>query len=124
MSNFFDYFKEDIGQVFQAFVEVLSSIFNFLNYLFNFPMRMNIIKEHSEGFGTTDWIMLLIANVMIIAICCLIIYFVGKLIRSIFFGGISKKEYERMSAEVRTLQRDLLRSNYEKDKILAMKMGD
>ncbi|MBQ2998695.1 MAG: hypothetical protein IJD62_06795 [Oscillospiraceae bacterium] len=124
MSNFFDYFKEDIGQVFQSFVEVLSSIFNFLNYLFNFPMRMNIIKEHSEGFGTTDWIMLLIANVMIIAICCLIIYFVGKLIRSIFFGGISKKEYERMSAEVRTLQRDLLRSNYEKDKILAMKMGD
>ena len=40
MNNFFDYFKEDIGQVFQAFVEVLSAVFNFLNYLFNFLMRM------------------------------------------------------------------------------------
>ena len=29
-----------------------------------------------------------------------------------------------MAVQVRTLQRDLLRSNYEKDKILAMKMGD
>ena len=124
MNNFFNYFTEDIGQVFQAFVEVLSAIFNFLNYLFNFPMRMNIIKEHSESFSTTDWVMLLIANIMIIAICCLIIYFIGKLIRKIFFGGISKREYERMSAQVRTLQRDLLRSNYEKDKILAMTMGN
>ena len=124
MSNFFNYFTEDIGQVFQAFVDLLSALFNFLNYLFNFPMRMNIIKEHSAGFSTTDWIMLLIANVMIIAICCLIIYFVCKLIRNIFHGGISRKEYEKMSVQVRTLQRDLMRSNYEKDKILAMKMGE
>ncbi|MBQ6580174.1 MAG: hypothetical protein IIX33_05055, partial [Oscillospiraceae bacterium] len=124
MNNFFNYFKEDIGQVFDAFVEILSAIFNFINYLFNFPMRMNIIKEHSADFSTTDWVMLLIANIMIIALCCLIIYFIGKLIRNIFFGGISKKEYERMAGQVRTLQRDLMRSNYEKDKILAMTMGN
>ena len=124
MDNFFNYFTEDIGQVFKAFTEAVSAIFNLLNYLFNFPMRMNIIKSHSSTFSTTDWIMLLIANVMIISVCCLIIYFVGRLIRNIFFNGISRKEYERMATEVRSLQRDLLRSNYEKDKILAMKMGD
>ena len=124
MNNFFGYFTEDIGQVFQAFVEALGGIFNFLNYLFNFPMRMNIIKSHSNGFTTADWIMLLIVNVMLIALCCLIVYFVGKTIRNIFFGGVSKKEYERMSAEYRGLQRDLMRANFEKDKILAMKMGD
>ncbi|MBQ7873784.1 MAG: hypothetical protein IJ306_01285 [Oscillospiraceae bacterium] len=124
MNNFFNYFTEDIGQVFQAFVDVISAVFNFLNYLFNFPMRMNIIKSHSDSFSTTDWVMLLVANIMIVALCCLIIYFIGKLIRKIFFGGISRKEYEKMAAEVRTLRRDLLRSNYEKDKILAMKMGD
>jgi len=124
MSNFFDYFTEDIGQVFQAFFGAISAIFNFLNYLFNFPMRMEIIKNHSPGFSTSDWIMVLIANVMLISVCCLIVYFVGKLIRKVFFGGISRKEYERMAAEYRGLQRDLLRANYEKDKILAMKMGD
>ena len=124
MNNFFEYFKEDIGQIFNAFVEVLSSLFNLLNYLFNFPMRMNIIKEHSTDFSTTDWIMLLIANIMIIALCCLVVYFIIKLIRNVFQGGISRKKYDEMSAQVRTLQRDLLRSNYEKDKILAMKMGD
>lgn len=124
MNNFFGYFTEDIGQVFQALVEAVGSIFNFLNYLFNFPMRMEIIKSHSAGFSTADWVMLLIANIMLISLCCLIIYFVGKMIRNIFFNGISRKEYERMAVEVRSLQRDLLRANFEKDKILAMKMGD
>jgi len=124
MNNFFNYFTEDIGQVFQAFIEAIGACFNFLNYLFNFPMRMEIIKSHSAAFSTTDWVMLLIANIMLISLCCLIVYFVGKMIRKIFFGGISKKEYEKMAVQVRTLQRDLLRSNYEKDKILAMKMGE
>ena len=124
MSNFYSYFTEDIGQVFQALWGAIGAIFNFLNYLFNFPMRMNIIKSHSSSFDTYDWIMLLIANIMLVCLCCLIIWFVGKLIRKIFFGGVSRKEYERMSKEYRSLQRDLLRANYEKDKILAMKMGD
>lgn len=124
MSNFFNYFTEDIGQVFQAFVGAISAFFNFLNYLFNFPMRMDIIKSHSGGFNTTDWVMLLIANVMLVSLCCLIVYLVGKLIRNLFHGGISRQEYEKMAVQVRTLQRDLLRANYEKDKILAMKMGE
>ena len=124
MSNFYSYFTEDIGQVFGALWGAISAIFNFLNYLFNFPMRMNIIKSHSSSFDTYDWIMLLIANIMLVCLCCLIVYLISKLVRKIFFGGVSRKEYERMSHEYRSLQRDLLRANYEKDKILAMKMGD
>ena len=124
MNRFFDYFKEDIGQVFQAFTDAIGAAFNFLNYLFNFPMRMEIIKSHSAGFSTSDWIMLLIVNIMLVALCCMIVYVVGKTIRNIFFNGISRKEYERMATEYRSLQRDLLRANFEKDKILAMKMGD
>jgi len=123
MNNFFDYFNEDIGQVFQALVEAIGACFNFLNYMFNFPMRMEIIKEHTPGFTTGDWVMLLIVNVALIAACCALVYLVVKGIRKIFFGGISKKEYERMATEVLSLQKDLIRSNYEKDKILAMKMG-
>lgn len=124
MNNFVNYFYEDIGRVFQAFVDVLSAFFNFLNYLFNFPMRMDIIKSYSNDFSKSDWIMIFIANVMLVCVCGLIVYFVGKLFRAIFRGGISKKEYDKMAVQVRSLQRDLMRANYEKDKILAMKMGD
>ena len=124
MNKFFDYFNEDIGQVFQALMEAVSACFNFLNYLFNFPMRMDKIKEHAPSFSTGDWVMLLIINIAVIAACCAIVYLVVKMIRKVFFGGVSKKEYERMSAEYLSLQKDLIRSNYEKDKILAMVSGN
>lgn len=124
MDNFVSYFKEDIGQVFQAFIEAVGGCFNFLNYLFNFPMRMQIIKEHSGSFETKDWVLLLVANLLLVALCVVIVIFVGKAVTKIFRGGISVKEYDKMALQVRNLQRDLLRANYEKDKILAMKMGD
>lgn len=124
MNNFFDYFNEDIGQVFQALWEAVVAFFNFLNYLFNFPMRMDKIKAHSPSFSTADWVMLLVVNIALVAACCALVYMGYKLIRKIFFGGISRKEYEKMAAQVNSLQKDLIRSNYEKDKILAMKMGD
>ena len=123
-SSFMTYFYEDIGRVFQAFVEVLSAFFNFLNYLFNFPMRMDIIKTYKSDFSTKDWVLLLVANIMLVCLCCLIIFLAVKLFRKIFRRGVSMQEYDNLTKQVRSLQRDLMRSNYEKDKILAMKMGD
>ena len=57
MDNFLRYFYQDIGRVFRAFFEIIGSFFNFLNYLLNFPMRMEIIKAYESEFGTMDWIM-------------------------------------------------------------------
>lgn len=125
MNNFFAYFNEDIGLVFKAFMEAIGACFNFFNYLFNFPMRMGIIKEHVPGFTTGDWVMLLVVNIALVAACVSIIILVVKFFRKIIFSftGVSKKEYDRMATEVRSLHMDLLRSNYEKDKILAMHVG-
>ena len=58
MDNFLKYFFEDFGRVFRAFVEIFSALFNFLNYLLNFPMRMKIIDSYAEDFAAhlTRWI--------------------------------------------------------------------
>ena len=50
MDNFLRYFYADIGQVFQAFVDLIAAIGNFLNYLLNFPMRMDNIKKYYQEF--------------------------------------------------------------------------
>ena len=124
MDNFLRYFYQDIGQVFQAFVDAISAFFNFLNYLLNFPMRVEIIKSYSEEFGTGDWILLLIANLALIAVAVLLIFGIAKLVRKVFRFGISPKKYDALAKQVRDLQRDLLRANYEKDKLLAMKVAE
>ena len=124
MNGFMSYFTEDVGQVLEAFMGLISSFFNFLNYLFNFPMRMQIIAAHSTEFSTMDWILLLAANLAMVSLCALIIYFMVRALRKIFRGKVSAAEFESMEKQLRSLQRDLIRANYEKDKILAMKMGD
>ena len=84
MDNFLRYFYQDIGRVFRAFFEIIASFFNFLNYLLNFPMRMEIIKAYESEFGTVDWIMLLLANLLLVVLCVLIVIFAVKLFRKLF----------------------------------------
>ncbi len=124
MDNFLRYFYQDIGRVFRAFVEILSAFFNFLNYLLNFPMRMEIIQAYEAEFTTLDWIMLLVANLLLLGLCVLLVLFLVKLCRKIFRFRVPIKEYDNMKQQLRNLQRDLLRANYEKDKLLAMKLAE
>ena len=72
MDHFLRYFYQDIGRVFQAFVDVLSALFNFLNYLLNFPMRMEIIRAYDSEFSTLEWILMLVVNLLLLALTVLL----------------------------------------------------
>ena len=124
MDNFLRYFYQDIGRVFRALLEVFSAFFNFLNYLLNFPMRMEIIKSYESAFTTKDWVLLLITNIALVIIIVLLCYGILKLFRRIFRFRVSAKRYDEMAKQVKSLQRDLLRANYEKDKLLAMRLTE
>jgi hypothetical protein len=124
VDNFLKYFFQDFGRVFRAFLEIFSSLFNFLNYLLNFPMRMEIIKAYEEEFTTTDWILLLVANIAIIVLLVVAMILLAKLLRRLLRFRIPVKEYDNMAKQVRNLQRDLIRANYEKDKLLNMRIAE
>ena len=123
MDNFFRYFYQDIGRVFQAFIDVFFALGDFLNYLLNFPKRMEIIKAYEEDFETLDWILLLVVNLILIALIALMIFGLVKLCKKIFRFGVSPKKYDELAKQVRNLQRDLIRANYEKDRLLAMRVA-
>ena len=124
MDNFLRYFYQDLGRVFRAFVDIFSAIFNFLNYLLNFPMRMEIIKQYEEDFTATDWIMLLVVNIALAVLIVLMIIALVKFLKKALRFRVPVKEYDEMAKQVRSLQRDLLRANYEKDRLLAMKVAE
>ena len=122
MDNFFRYFYQDIGRVFRALLEAIIAFFNFLNYLLNFPMRMQIIQQYESDFTTLDWILLLVVNLALIALIVLLCVLFAKLLRKIFRRYIPAKKYDELVKQVKDLKRDLIRANYEKDRLLAMKM--
>lgn len=124
MDNFFKYFYQDVGQVFRAFLEILSSFFNFMNYLFNFPMRLKLIQKYDANFTMGEWIMLVITELVLIALAVILLVFLVKVLRKLFRFRIPVKKYDEMVRQVKNLQRDLLRANYEKDKLLEMKVAE
>ncbi len=123
MDNFLNYFFQDIGRVFRAFWEIIVAIGNFLNYLLNFPMRMDLIKQYDEEFSTLEWILMLVVNLILVALIVVMIIFLVKLCKKLFRFRISPKKYDELAKQVRNLQRDLIRANYEKDKLLAMRVA-
>ena len=68
MDNFLRYFYQDVGSVFRAFVDIFASFFNFVNYLFNFPMRLKLIRELDGSFTVGEWVMLIITEIVLVAI--------------------------------------------------------
>ena len=124
MDQFFRYFYEDIGRVIEAFIEIIVAFFNFLNYLLNFPMRMKIIESYEEDFNKVDWAMLFVANILLILFIIGFLLLLKKLLKKIFRFRVSGKKYDALVKQVQNLQRDLIRANYEKDKLLALKVAE
>lgn len=124
MDHFLRYFYQDVGRVFRAFIDIFSSFFNFFNYLFNFPMRLEIIRSESPEFSVWEWVMLVITEIILLAIAVFIVILVFKLLKKLFRFRVPVKKYEEMEKRVKMLQRDLLRANYEKDRLLQMKVAE
>lgn len=124
MDNFLMYFYQDVGRVFRAFFDIIAAFFNFMNYLFNFPMRLEIIREYNASFSLSEWIMLIITEIVLLALAVVIVFFFLKLLRKLFRFRVSVKKYDEVVKQVRNLQRDLIRANYEKDKLLEMRVAE
>ena len=124
MDHFFRYFIQDIGRIFYAFLDIFSSVFTFFNRLLNFPERMEIIKNSEDEFGTIDWIMFFVANLALIALIVLLVILLVKLFKRLFRFRVPIKKYEELERQVKNLRKDLIRANYEKDKLLAMRLGE
>jgi hypothetical protein len=124
MDAFLKYFYQDMGLILKALVDIFISIFNFLNVLLNYPMRMKIIKSYSPDFGVGDWVLLGISNLLLLAVIVLAIVFIVRGMKKLFSFRVPAKENEKLKAEVAKLSREVFKLNYEKDKILAMKVSE
>ena len=111
--HFFEYFFQDIGNMFQTFVDFLIS-------MFNFAFRVEIIREYSDEFTPWEWALTILVNLILIVFIVLVLYALFRLCKRIFRFGVSPKKYDELLKKVRSLQRDLIRANYEKDKLLSM----
>ena len=124
MSNFLRYFFDDVGRIFKAFIGIFAAFFEFMNYLFNFPMRYKLIQQYAPDFTVGEWILVVITEIVLLAIAGFLVFLLFKLLRKIFRFRVSVKKYDELARQVKSLQRDLIRANYEKDRLLQMRAAE
>ncbi|MBQ7500412.1 MAG: hypothetical protein IJT91_05925 [Clostridia bacterium] len=124
MENFFKYFLDDVGTLFWQFLGIFGNFFKFIGLLFNFPERFKKIQAVSKTFSVGEMILLVITEIVLLVIAALLVFFLFKLLKKIFRFGVSAKKYDEMVKQMKNLQRDLLRANYEKDKLLQMRVAE
>ncbi len=124
MTGFFKYFYQDMGLIFKALWQIVLDIFDFFNKLFNFPLRMKILESYRQNFKVLDWIMLVFCYLLLITLIVLLVYFAIKGIKKLARFKVPVKENERLQEDIRKLTREVYKLNYEKDKILAMKVSE
>jgi len=84
MDNFFKYFYQDIGLIFKSFVDIISAIFNAINTLFNFPMRMRIIQTYSNDLNVGGWLMVILSNLVLLIVGLIIAFLIANTILGYF----------------------------------------
>ena len=124
MDDFLRYFAQDIGTIFHAFLNIFKSIFGFFAKIFNVGARMDALEANGAEFTILEWVLFILANLILLAIIVCLVILSVKYGKKAFQFRVPVKKYQEMEKKVKELQRELLKSNYEKDRILSMKLGD
>lgn len=124
MDAFFNYFWNFMNTIFEYLWAVVIAIWNAIVGILDVKFYYDLFKSYKDEMSVGGWIAALLAHIIILLIFILLIYLLIRGIRVMLRFKVPVKEYEAMKDEVVTLKREIMKANYEKDKILAMKVNE
>ena len=124
MDAFFNYFWNFMNTIFEYLWAVVIAIWNAIIGILDVKFYYDLFKSYKDEMSVGGWLAALLAHVIILLIFILLIYLLIRGIRVMLRFKVPVKEYEAMKDEVVTLKREIMKANYEKDKILALKVNE
>lgn len=124
MDAFFNYFWNFMNTIFEYLWAVVIAIWNAIVGILDVKFYYDLFKSYKDEMTVGGWLAALLAHVIILLIFILLIYLLIRGIRVMLRFKVPVKEYEAMKDEVVTLKREIMKANYEKDKILAIKVNE
>ena len=120
MDAFFNYFYNFMNSVFGYLWDVLVAIKNAIVGILDIPFYMSLFKSYKSDLSTGGWIAAILTHIILLLIFILLVYLIVRGLRVLFRFKVPVVEYEAMKDEVVRLKREIMKANYEKDKILAV----
>lgn len=124
MDAFFQYFFNFMNNIFASLWGILVAIWDAITGILNIKFYIDLFKTYKDDLSVGGWIAALLAHLLILVIFVLLIYLLVRGLRVLFRFKVPVVEYEQLKDEVVRLKREILKVNYEKDKILAMKINE
>lgn len=114
--EFMSVFFNGIKSFFKGFIDCVTQIFNITNYL-------DVIKFYKDEFGISEWILAVIAIIVMALILALILSLVFFIVRKYIRFRKTLVEQEGMLDEIAVLNKKVSDLVTEKEEILAMKVS-
>ncbi len=124
MKAFFYYFYNFMRSIFEHIWNVLIAIKNAVVGIFDIRYYAELFGTYKDGLSVFGWICAIFVHFLLIVLLGLFVFLIYKGLRVVFRFKVPVVEYEKMKDEVVTLKREIMKANYQKDKILAMKISE
>ncbi len=123
MDTVFDFLFQFLGQFFGSLWSIITGIFSGIAGMFNFPKYIQIINDFTTELGGLAWVIAIIAIILLAALMGLIVWLIIVAIKKFIKSRRSRKDNASLVKEVQALNKEVMRLNLEKDKILSMKVS-
>ena len=124
MDAFFQYFFNFMNNIFESLWGIVVAIWDAIVGILNIKFYMDLFKTYKDDLSVGGWIAALLAHLIVLIIFILLVYLIVRGLRVLFRFKVPVVEYEELKDEVVRVKREILKVNYEKDKILAMKINE
>lgn len=124
MNAFFYYFYNMMGHMIGLLWNIVISIKDAVVGIFNFKYYIDLFKTYMGELSPLGWVAAIVVQIIVIAIFVLIFYLLFRLLKLLFRFKVPVVKYEKLKDEVVELKREVMKANYEKDKLLAMRISE
>lgn len=124
MNAFFNYFYNYMRTIVDLLWGIVVAIKDALVGILDVKFYMNLFSTYKSDMSPMGWVASIVMHILIYILIALIIFLIVKGIKVLIRFKVPVIEYERMKDEIVRLKREIMKANYEKDKILAMKISE
>lgn len=124
MNAYFYYFYNMMRNIFNLLWNIVLAIRDAIVGILDIEFYIRLFDTYKDDLSPIGWVAALITHIIILLIFVLLTYLLIRGVRVLLRFKVPVVEYERMKDEIVTLKREIMKANYEKDKILAMKISD
>ena len=123
MAGFLDWFFVFLTTMIDGIWKIISGIFGGIFQIFNVVGYVAQFQNYQHVFTVVDWILAIISLLLVIAIWGIVIYLAVLGIRKYIRFRKSAVGSEELLEEVAVLHKDVLKLTKEREKLLALKIG-